>query len=138
MSIHDKEPSDPHRRAVTTLPRTSVVPVDMQPLVVSPNAWMWNPCLPGLNPLTSPSTLVGPVRTSEFSSVHPQAQHINVLAKSLETTDMPSRPVTRPVTKRWHRFSKTGGTSNQRTASCRDLSPKIPSSLVHIYKAHTI
>ena len=27
-------------------------PVDMQPLVVSPNSWMWNPWLPASRPST--------------------------------------------------------------------------------------
>ena len=35
-------------------------PVDMHPLVVSPNSWMWKPCLPAASPLRSPETLVGP------------------------------------------------------------------------------
>lgn len=41
--------------------RGESIPVDMQPLVVSPKAWIWNPCFPGFNPLTSPSTVVEPV-----------------------------------------------------------------------------
>ena len=30
------------------------------PLVVSPNSWMWKPCLPSVRPDTSPVTLHGP------------------------------------------------------------------------------
>jgi hypothetical protein len=32
----------------------------MQPLVVSPNSWMWKPCLPAARPEKDADTLVGP------------------------------------------------------------------------------
>mmetsp|Transcript_40158 Transcript_40158/g.99400 ORF Transcript_40158/g.99400 Transcript_40158/m.99400 type:complete len:228 (-) Transcript_40158:35-718(-) len=35
-------------------------PVDMQPLVVSPNSWMWNPWRPAARPLMEPTAVVGP------------------------------------------------------------------------------
>lgn len=34
-------------------------PALMQPLVLSPNSWMWKPCKPAFNPVTSPETLTG-------------------------------------------------------------------------------
>lgn len=37
------------------------IPVDMQPLVVSPRACTWKPWSPGLRPDTFPVTVVGPV-----------------------------------------------------------------------------
>ena len=41
---------------------TRIVPVDMQPLVVSPRAWTWKPCRPGLSPETVPVTVVTPAK----------------------------------------------------------------------------
>lgn len=35
-------------------------PVDMHPLVVSPNSWTCKPCLPGAKPVMSPTTVVAP------------------------------------------------------------------------------
>ena len=35
-------------------------PVDMQPFVVSPNSWMWNPWRPSARPEMSPTIFVGP------------------------------------------------------------------------------
>jgi len=40
--------------------------VDRQPLVVSPCAWTWKPCLPGLNPSIFPVTIVGPSAHTHF------------------------------------------------------------------------
>ncbi len=37
-------------------------PVDMQPLVVSPNSWMWKPCRPAARPVILPLTVVGPAQ----------------------------------------------------------------------------
>lgn len=34
-------------------------PAETQPLVLSPYSWMWKPCFPGVNWLTSPETLTG-------------------------------------------------------------------------------
>lgn len=35
-------------------------PADVQPFVLSPNSWTWNPCLPGAKPVISPVTVTGP------------------------------------------------------------------------------
>ena len=40
--------------------RIRKIPVDMQPFVVSPRAWTWNPWRPGVRPVMVPVTVVGP------------------------------------------------------------------------------
>ncbi len=44
------------------------IPVDKQPLVVSPSAWTWKPCLPGFSPSTFPVTDVGPVKCNTINN----------------------------------------------------------------------
>lgn len=39
-----------------------LLPVEMQPFVVSPKAWIWKPWRPGLRPARVPVTVVGPAQ----------------------------------------------------------------------------
>lgn len=50
------------------------LPVDMQPFVVSPKAWIWKPWRPGLRPERFPVTVVGPaqfaIHVNRFGLAH--------------------------------------------------------------------
>mmetsp|Transcript_22666 Transcript_22666/g.56154 ORF Transcript_22666/g.56154 Transcript_22666/m.56154 type:complete len:207 (+) Transcript_22666:196-816(+) len=65
-------------------------PVDMQPLVVSPNSWMWKPCMPAARPLMSPTIVVAPSSdcvkvTVPATPAEPVSTHTALLSKA--TTD---------------------------------------------------
>ena len=50
-------------------------PVELQPLVVSPKTWMWNPCMPGARPVTLPLTSVYP--STDTGNKHQQREEVS-------------------------------------------------------------
>ena len=56
--------------ATQTFKQKERVPVELQPLVVSPRAWIWKPWRPGDKPVILPVTCVAPVHTHTYIMFH--------------------------------------------------------------------